>query len=152
MEPVIAGSGGEGELGVLVNVAIRLAGGRYLLTGIGMLPIANPVVVYRALSEGAVLFSTTDEVYFGLNNVGAKAWELLPPTTNTLDDLCAALVKEYPEVPEATIRADVNELLEELTAHGLVVPREASAPPAEERKTGARYNPEAGGARLSRAG
>lgn len=117
-----------------------------------MLPTANPVVVYRALSEGAVLFSTTDEVYFGLNSVGARVWELLPPASETLDELCAVLAKEYPEVSADTIRADVNELLEELTAHGLVVPREASSSTADQRATGARFGAEAGGARLSRAG
>ena len=48
------------------------------------LPVATAHVVYGPLSDGAVLFSTKDEVYFGLNQVGAQVWELLPPTTYTL--------------------------------------------------------------------
>jgi len=90
-----------------------------------MLPVANPKVIYKALSEGAVLLSTTDEVYFGLNEVGARVWEHLPPVLNTLDELCAAIGATYPEVDQDTIRADVSELLAELAAHGLVLPRDS---------------------------
>ena len=113
-----------------------------------MLPIVNPAVVYRALSEGAVLFSTTDEVYFGLNAVGSRVWELLG-VHRTFDDLCAAIAEEYPDVDPDTVRTDVDELLEELTGYGLVVPREAQAPVVE---PGARYSAEAGRAESSRAG
>jgi hypothetical protein len=116
-----------------------------------MLPVVNPAVVFRALSDGAVLFSTTDEVYFGLNSVGAKIWQLLPPTNRTLDELCAALLKEYPEVAPDTIRSDVTELLEELTVHGLVLPRETETAAAEESAPRARYSAEVNGAQASRA-
>jgi len=113
-----------------------------------MLPIANPAVVYRALSEGAVLFSTTDEVYFGLNAVGSRVWELLG-VHRTFDDLCAAIAQEYSDVDPDTIRADVDELLEELTGYGLVLPRETQTPVVE---PGARYSAEAGRAESSRVG
>lgn len=85
-----------------------------------MLPVANPKVLYKALSDGAVLFLTEEEVYFGLNAVGARVWELLPPVLCTMDELVAALAADYPEVDAETIRTDVRELLGDLTAHGLV--------------------------------
>ena len=88
-----------------------------------MLPVANPKVIYKALSDGAVLFSTEEEVYFGLNEVGARVWELLPPVMRTLDEVCAALTVQYPDADPAMIRADVMELLAELVSHRLVVPR-----------------------------
>jgi hypothetical protein len=90
-----------------------------------MLPVANPNVIYKALTDGAVLLSTTDEVYFGLNEVGAKVWERLPPALNTMDELCAAIAAEYPDADPETIRADVSALLSELTSFGLVVSRDA---------------------------
>jgi hypothetical protein len=90
-----------------------------------MLPVANPRVIYKALSEGAVLLSTTDEVYFGLNEVGARVWEHLPPVLNTLDELCAEIGAAYPGTDAETIRADISELLAELTEYGLVLPRES---------------------------
>lgn len=88
-----------------------------------MLPAPNPDVIFRSLADGAVLFSTSEEVYFGLNEVGSRIWELLPPARQTLDELCTELQAEYPDVEAATLRADVEELLGELQEFGLVVPR-----------------------------
>lgn len=88
-----------------------------------MLPIQNPDVIYRTLAEGAVLFSTRDEVYFGLNEVGARVWELLPPARSTIGEVCAELARYYPDVDPHTIREDVMELLAELAEHGLVLVR-----------------------------
>ena len=84
------------------------------------LPVPNPAVIFRALAEGGVIFSTVDEVYFGLNAVGARVWELLPPAMTSFDEMIAKLALDYPDVDEALIRADVTELLQELEGHGLV--------------------------------
>jgi hypothetical protein len=92
-----------------------------------MLPTRNEAVIYRTLSEGAVLFSLTDEVYFGLNAVAAEVWELLPPAHTSLDSLCAELAARHPEVSAAAIRDDVIELLASLKSLGLVLPVPESA-------------------------
>ena len=92
-----------------------------------MLPTRNPKVIFKALATGAVLYATDDEVYFGLNPVGVRVWELLPPVHQTLDDVCRVLAAEYPDAGEDVIRADVSELLDELLKLGLVVPTQASA-------------------------
>jgi len=86
------------------------------------LPVGNPTVVFRPIAEGAVLLSTTDEVYYGLNSVGARVWALLSPVCRTLDELCGQLASEYPDVPPELVRADVVALLASLRAHGLVQP------------------------------
>ncbi len=88
-----------------------------------MLPVPQPKVLFKAMSDGAVLFSTDNEVYFGLNSVGARIWELLPPVCATLDELCTRLSAEYPEVARSIIEADVKELLGDLAAHKLVAVR-----------------------------
>ncbi len=88
-----------------------------------MLPVPQPKVLFKAMSDGAVLFSTDNEVYFGLNSVGARIWELLPPVCATFDELCTRLSAEYPEVGRSIIEADVKELLGDLTAHKLVAVR-----------------------------
>jgi hypothetical protein len=85
-----------------------------------VLPTRNPNVIFKALATGAVLYSTADEVYFGLNSVGVRIWELLPPAQKTLDGLCQVLCAEYPDAPAEVIRSDVVEILEELTKLGLV--------------------------------
>lgn len=87
-----------------------------------VLPRANRDVIFRTVSEGAVLLHTHDEIYFGLNSVGARIWQLLPPVCQTLDDLCAAVAKEYPSVDADVIRADIVELLDDLAAQRLVEP------------------------------
>jgi hypothetical protein len=75
------------------------------------------------LRDGAVLLSTSDEVYYGLNAVGAQVWERLPPVLVTFDELCASLAQLYPDVAVGTIQADLRELLDDLDAHGLVTAR-----------------------------
>ncbi len=91
-----------------------------------MLPSANPSVIYQKLDDGAVLFAPATELYFGLNAVGAVVWDLLPPRTGSIEELCRNLETMFPEVPASTIRADVEELLERLVAEGLLLPREPS--------------------------
>jgi coenzyme PQQ synthesis protein D (PqqD) len=86
------------------------------------LPRAKSTVVFKELSEGALLFSTEEEVYLGLNDVGRRIWSLLPPACNTLEDLVAQLAREYPDAPPDIIRSDVLELLEDLERNGLLEP------------------------------
>ncbi len=86
------------------------------------LPVPAPGIMFQALDDGAVLFSADAEVYFGLNHAGAAVWELLPPATSSLAELCAALLVRYPDAPPETVAGDVVALLEELTRQGLVVP------------------------------
>jgi hypothetical protein len=91
-----------------------------------VLPTRNPKVIFKALATGAVLYSTEEEVYFGLNPVGVRVWELLPPAHQTLDEIVRVIASEYSDVGEDVIRADVSELIDELTKLGLILP--ASAP------------------------
>ena len=86
------------------------------------LPKPNPEVIYRAVEDGAVLLSSKDEVYYGLNTVGKYIWEHLPPVLQTLEELSTSLSAVYPDIPVETIRADACELLAELLANGLVSP------------------------------
>lgn len=86
-----------------------------------MLPSPHPAVMFQTVGDGAVLLHTQDEIYFGLNGVGARVWQLLPPTCVEFDDICANLAATYPGADAATIRADVDELLSQLRGHGLVV-------------------------------
>ncbi|NNG17819.1 MAG: PqqD family protein [Gemmatimonadales bacterium] len=84
------------------------------------LPSAVSHVVYGPLSDGAVLFSTKDEVYYGLNQIGAEIWELLPPSTETLTELCARLERRFEGIDPPSLRSDVLALLADLLANNLV--------------------------------
>lgn len=83
------------------------------------LPVAHVGVIYQRVADGAVLLHSEAEVYFGLNAVGARVWELLA-ACGSLDELCESLHAEYPSVAPEVLRADVVELLNELRVHGLV--------------------------------
>ena len=91
------------------------------------LPAPAPGAVFRRLPEGGVLFSTETEVYFGVGVVGAAIWELLPPVTQTGDELVSTLAAKYRDVSASQIRNDVDRFLEELLSNGLVT---HVAPPA----------------------
>lgn len=84
------------------------------------LPTPHPSVLHRPVSDGAVLLHAEEEVYFGLNEVGSRIWGLLPPESPDFDALIRSLGAVYPDVDEATLRADVRELLDELRQAGLV--------------------------------
>jgi hypothetical protein len=85
-----------------------------------VLPTARPEVIYQTVEDGAVLLDTAAEIYFGLNPVGAAIWELLPPASQSLDELCAALERRYPDADPEQLRRDVEELLDDLESNGLV--------------------------------
>lgn len=87
-----------------------------------LLPTPNSEIIFQPVENGAVLLHVTEEVYYGLNDVGARIWQGLPPTHDTLEALCAKLSAEYPEVPQESIRQDIVELLSDLAVHGLVHP------------------------------
>jgi hypothetical protein len=84
------------------------------------LPAAVPNVIYQKLSDGAVLFLAVEEVYFGLNEVGALVWSMLPPANTSFTILCDGLVSRFPDVPRATLERDVSDLLDALVAERLV--------------------------------
>lgn len=86
-----------------------------------MLHVPDPTVIFQRLGDGAVLFSPKTEIYFGLNEVGARIWELMPQARGSVDDIVRVLVEQFPDAPEATIRGDVAELLEDLQRAGLVL-------------------------------
>ena len=85
------------------------------------LPHPSPSAIFKELDEGGVLLSTTDEVYFGVNPVGAQIWALLPPLSSTFGELCTALEQKYPDAGAEQIRMDAQDFLNALIASGLVV-------------------------------
>lgn len=86
-----------------------------------MLPRPHPGVLFKTVSDGAVLLHVEEEIYFGLNAVGSRIWQLLPPTCLELNELCARLSETYTDVAPEVLEADVVELLAQLRENQLVV-------------------------------
>lgn len=81
----------------------------------------HPSVIFKAVSDGAVLLHTESEVYFGLNHVGARVWEMIPGAGTHRDDLVRRLAEVYPDVGVDTLEQDVGELLGQLAENGLIL-------------------------------
>jgi hypothetical protein len=75
-------------------------------------------VVTRELAGEAVLLDLASGTYFGLDEVGTRVWGLLAEH-GSLDPVVAALLEEY-DVEEATVRADLDRLIDALQEKGLV--------------------------------
>jgi hypothetical protein len=74
-------------------------------------------VVDAVLGDEAVLLNIQSGVYFGLNAVGTRIWELLVQGT-TQEEIVDRLRNEYDAEP-AQLRTDVEGFVQSLAAKGL---------------------------------
>lgn len=58
------------------------------------------------------------ELYFGLDEMGTRMWQVLTASP-TIQDAYSALLAEF-DVDEATLRHDISEFLGKLTEKGLL--------------------------------
>ncbi len=75
-------------------------------------------VLFRELEGEIVLLNLDTERYYGLDDFGARLWQLLK-TSSDLDEVLAQLEAEYEVAPE-TLRRDSVEFLTKLSDEGLV--------------------------------
>jgi len=75
-------------------------------------------VMSRQVGDETVILDLGSGMYFSLDPVGARIWQLLTEG-HGLDGVVAALLNEY-AVPEGELRQDVSSLIDELVSRGLV--------------------------------
>jgi len=80
---------------------------------------ASDDVVVRELDGEAVLLNLASGMYFGLDSVGTRLWQLIE-RHRRLSAIVAAMCDEF-DAPAATIEQDVLRLVTELVEKGLVV-------------------------------
>jgi hypothetical protein len=80
--------------------------------------VVSPNQVSTSLGNEAVILGADAGQYFGLNEVGARIWELVQEPV-LVSAICAAVCAEY-EVAEDECERDVLELLGQLRAKGLL--------------------------------
>ena len=83
------------------------------------LPRPNPKVAARIINGEAMILTPHDSVLHTLNPVATRVWELLGEHRR-LDALVAAIVSEFEVTPE-TARADVEQLIGELTERQILI-------------------------------
>lgn len=84
----------------------------------------SPDVVFRALDGEAVILDLTSGIYFGLNQVGTRIWQLVDEGL-AVEAIVDRLAAEY-DAPRATIQADVARLLDALRSRRLIRPADAA--------------------------
>jgi len=78
----------------------------------------SPDVVFRDLDGEAVLLNLTIGIYFGLNEVGTRMWNLIHQYS-ALQKVVAIMQEEYEVTPEV-LEKDLLHLVDQLCAKGLV--------------------------------
>jgi coenzyme PQQ synthesis protein D (PqqD) len=85
------------------------------------LPRVSPDVVWTSVSDGAVLFCVSRELYYGANQVAAFVWQQLAGASSSFEELCDTVIRQFPEADAEEVRTDVFELLDEFERQGLVI-------------------------------
>lgn len=75
-------------------------------------------VMARQVGDDCVILDLGSGTYFGLNPVGARAWQLFGEGKN-LAQACDVLTEEY-EASRVEIELDIARLAEDLAANGLI--------------------------------
>ncbi|NLW49901.1 MAG: PqqD family protein [Candidatus Brocadiaceae bacterium] len=74
-------------------------------------------VLINVLDGEAVLLNLDNETYYGLDEVGARMWQVLMES-DSIQSAYEALLDEYDVEPE-TLRADMRDLIARLVEQGL---------------------------------
>jgi GeoRSP system PqqD family protein len=77
----------------------------------------NDAVAVAELGDETVILNIESGVYFGLDAVGTRIWQLLDCGTSE-EGIIAVLLEEY-EVEQAVLRRDVQSFLDTLAQKGL---------------------------------
>ena len=86
-------------------------------------------VMFRILGDEAVILNVASGVYFGLDTIGTRMWQLMSEHGAT-DKVVELLLEEY-EVEEEQLRGDLDKLIEQLSEKGLVKVDVEETSPAE---------------------
>ena len=78
----------------------------------------SPDVLFQELNGEAVLLDLKTELYYGLDDIGTRMWQLLE-SNGHVEAACARLLQDY-EVDEATLKQDLAELIDMLAEAGLL--------------------------------
>ena len=75
--------------------------------------------VESAVGDETVILHLSKSIYYGLDPVGTRIWEMLKEGVAT-PDICRRLADDY-EVELAVIETDTRRLLTDLEEHGILI-------------------------------
>lgn len=76
-------------------------------------------VMSRQVGDETVILDLGSGIYFGLDPIGARVWQLLGDGAS-LNQIVSTLLAEYDVAPEQ-LRQDMQTLVDDLVARGLVL-------------------------------
>ena len=79
----------------------------------------HPSVLSRELGGETVLLNLESGVYYGLDAIGTRAWNLLT-AQHSLADVCSIMAEEY-DVARETLHNDLTALVQDLCDRHLLV-------------------------------
>ena len=79
----------------------------------------NEEIIFSSLDEETVMMSIEKGLYYGLDKVGRRLWEMLE-TPCLVSDMCGRLVDEYDVSPEQC-SSDVLVFLDRMIENSLVI-------------------------------
>ena len=85
--------------------------------------LVHPSVICRELSGETVLLNLESGVYYGLDAVGTRVWQLIMQG-HTIANVCDTMLEEYDVAPDV-LHDDVVRLIGELRDRDIVTPRES---------------------------
>lgn len=112
--PVLLSKGGESEVKERVE-AMAVAGNSERVDRAAVRPAD---VVFCSVADGGVLLSLKQGVYFGVDPIGARIWDLLQ-TPRTASELVTLLMQEF-DVGAEQCRASVTAFLDRMEANELI--------------------------------
>lgn len=75
-------------------------------------------ILYQNIEDEIIILNMKDENYMGLDQVGARMWNILL-SSNTIQDAYDQLLEEYKVEPD-TLKKDLNNFINELIKNDLV--------------------------------
>lgn len=75
-------------------------------------------VMFRELDGEAVLLNLQNEMYYGLDEVGTRMWQLLT-TSDSVQAAMNTMIEEFDVTPDV-LEKDVARMIKELQEHGLL--------------------------------
>jgi len=84
----------------------------------GSIVVAAKDQVSCDLAGEAAILNIKSGIYYGLNSVGARIWDLIQ-APKTVDEVCKKILEEY-DVETKRVERDIWVILQELAVEGLV--------------------------------
>lgn len=82
----------------------------------------SPEIAWRKVGDEAVLLNVRTSVYYSLNNVGSRIWELISAGRSS-EDVILEVVRDF-DAEEAVVRKDFSELIKPLLEENILLEKD----------------------------